>query len=142
MDIEPQNPAPHDEHEDYGMDEQAGRPHKPATNRRVAHGLWNWVLPAMFFMSMVVLVVYAAPYLLVHWKLLWAHGEAEAAFEKRRAELRAEAEHADERLVELDKRVQLTSLGFREVVRKVTPHVVHLTCFKEISDAHPPVAKG
>jgi S1-C subfamily serine protease len=140
MDIEPHDPAHHDEHEDYGRDEQAARPHKPVTNRRVAHGLWNWVLPAMFFMSMVVLVVYAAPYLLVHWKLLWAHGEAEAAFEKRRAELRAEAEHADARLVELDKRVQLTSLGFREVVRKVAPHVVNVASFREMTAKDDPAA--
>ncbi len=28
--------------------------------------------------------------------------------------------------------MQLTSLGFREVVRKVAPHVVNVTCFKEL----------
>jgi serine protease Do len=98
----------------------------------IARGLWNWVLPGMFFVSMVVLALYATPYLLMHWRMLEAQGEAEAIFTRRRAELRAEAEHADEHLVNLDKRVQLTSLGFREVVRKVAPHVVNVTCFKEL----------
>jgi len=45
----------------------------------------------------------------------------EAAYAKRRAELRAEADAADERLQLLDKRVNLISLGFRDVVRKVAP---------------------
>jgi S1-C subfamily serine protease len=98
----------------------------------VAHGLWHWVLPGMFFLSMALLALYATPYLLMHWRMLDAQGEAEATFLKRRAELRAEAQHADERLVELDKRVQLTSLGFREVVRKVAPHVVNVACFKKL----------
>src|SRR5882724_11178203 len=89
------------------------QPPVPAsTDHFVAHGLWHWVLPGMFFLSMAVLALYATPYLLMHWRMLEAQGEAEATFLKRRAELRAEAQHADERLVELDKRVQLTSLGF------------------------------
>ena len=50
-----------------------------------------------------------------------SQAEAEAIYQKRRAELKAEAEHADERLDLLDKRVHLASLGFREVVRKVAP---------------------
>jgi S1-C subfamily serine protease len=105
---------------------QAAPPHV------AVRGLWNWALPGMFFLAMVILVLYAMPYLLVHWRMMEAQSEAEATFLKRRAELRAEAEHADARLVELDKRVQLTSLGFREVVRKVAPHVVNVTCFKEL----------
>jgi S1-C subfamily serine protease len=104
-------------------------PVAPVVDHPVARGLWNWVLPGLFFMSMVVLSLYATPYLLVHWRMLEAQGDAEATFLKRRAELRAEAEHADERLVQLDKRVQLISLGFREVVRKVAPHVVNVTSF-------------
>jgi S1-C subfamily serine protease len=91
-----------------------------------ANGLWGWVLPATFFLSMVVLVVYAAPFLLTHWRLAEAQADAEATYRKRRAELKAEAEHADERLELLDKRVQLVSLGFRELVRKVAPNVVNV----------------
>jgi S1-C subfamily serine protease len=87
------------------------------------------VLPGLFLISLAILVVYAMPYLLMHWRIVEAQGEAEAVFQKRRAELRAEAEHADERLIQLDKKVQLTSLGFREVVRKVAPHVVNVASF-------------
>src|SRR5437868_5217390 len=57
-----------------------------------AHGLWNLVLPLMFFLSIVVLVAYTAPFLLTHWRLTEAQAEAEATFLKRRAELKAEAE--------------------------------------------------
>jgi serine protease Do len=96
-----------------------------------AHAWWGWVLPATFFLSMVVLVVYAAPFLLVHWRLAEAQADAEAAYRKRRAELKAEAEHADERLELLDKRVQLASLGFRELVRKVAPNVVNVVSLGE-----------
>jgi S1-C subfamily serine protease len=78
----------------------------------------------------------------MHWRMLEAQGEAEAIFLKRRAELRAEAEHADERLVDLDKRVQLTSLGFRELVRKTAPQVVNVTCFKELPKERLAIAKA
>jgi S1-C subfamily serine protease len=115
----------------------------PASRDPVStRGLWNWVLPGMFFLSMLLLVLYATPYLLMHWRMLEAQGEAEATFLKRRAELRAEAEHADARLVELDKRVQLTSLGFRELVRKVAPHVVNVACFKELPKDRLAIAKA
>src|SRR5258708_5274691 len=87
----------------------------------------------MFFLSIVVLIAYAAPFLLTHWRLTEAQAEAEAAFLKRRAELKAEAEHADLRLDLLDKRVELTSLGFREVVRKVAPNVVNVINLREPS---------
>jgi serine protease Do len=97
----------------------------------VARSLWSWVLPATFFLSIVILVVYAAPYLLVHWRLAEAQADAEATYLKRRAELKAEAEHADERLDLLDKRVHLASLGFREVVRKVAPNVVNVVNLRE-----------
>jgi serine protease Do len=97
----------------------------------VAHGLWGWVLPATFFMSVVVLVVYAAPFLLNHWRLTEAQADAEASYLRRRAELKAEAEHAEEQLDFLDKRVHFTSLGFREVVRKTAPHVVNVINLRE-----------
>jgi S1-C subfamily serine protease len=117
--------------------EPASAAPRRATPQAASRGLWNWVLPGMFFLAMVILVLYAMPYLLMHWRMMEAQGEAEATFAKRRAELRAEAEHADKRLVELDQRVHLTSLGFREVVRKVAPHVVNVTCFKELPKDRP-----
>lgn len=88
-------------------------------------------LPALGVLSLLVLLLYAAPYLLYHWRWLDAKGEAEAFYARRRAELRAEAEHADERLDALDRRVHLVSLGFREVVRKVSPWVVNVTNYRE-----------
>src|SRR5262249_37072760 len=81
--------------------------------------------------SCFCLVLYVLPYLLHHWRSLDAQSEAEAIYLKRKAELKAEAEHADERLDLLDKRVHLTSLGFREVVRKVSPLVVNIASFRE-----------
>jgi serine protease Do len=89
------------------------------------------LLPSAVFMAVVLLTLYLAPYLLVHWRTTEAQGEAEAIYIKRRAELKAEAEAADERLKVLDKRVHLTSLGFREVVRKVAPIVVHVSNYRE-----------
>ncbi len=105
-------------------------PASPALEN-VSNGLWNWALPIIFFLSFLVLVLYAVPFLLAHWRLTEAQAEAEATFLKRRAELKAEAEHADLRLDLLDKRVQLTSLGFREVVRKVTLNVVNVINLRE-----------
>jgi S1-C subfamily serine protease len=103
----------------------------------VAQGLWGWVLPATFFLSVLVLVVYAAPFLLTHWRLADAQADAEATYLKRRAELKAEAEDADQRLEILDKRVHLTSLGFREVVRKVAPNVVNVVNLREPAENRP-----
>jgi S1-C subfamily serine protease len=106
-------------------------PVKPVVAERVGGGLWNWVLPSMFLIPLLVLVIYAIPYLLYHWRIMEAHAEAESFYMKRRAELKAEAEHADARLDLLDKRVHFTSLGFREVVRKVTPNVVNVVNYRE-----------
>ena len=108
---------------------------RPRTADRVAMGLWNWILPAMFLVLLSMVVAYAAPVLIDHWKLVHAHTEAETFYVKRRAELKAEAEHADERLELLDKRVHLVSLGFREVVRKVAPVVVNVTNYREAKPA-------
>jgi S1-C subfamily serine protease len=107
------------------------RTFKPTIADRAAGALWNWVLPIMFLMSLFVLILYATPYLLYHWRIMDAHAEAEAAFSKRRAELKADAEHADQRLDVLDKRVHLTSLGFQEVARKVSPVVVNVVNYRE-----------
>jgi S1-C subfamily serine protease len=92
-----------------------------------ARGLWHWIMPSVIFVALVMLVLYITPYLLVHWRVREALAEAESTYLKRRAELKAEAEHADVRLGELNDRVQLASLGFREVVRRVAPSVVTVT---------------
>lgn len=97
----------------------------------VGRTLWAWVMPSIVFVSLILLVLYVTPYLLVHWRFREAQAEAEAAYQKRLAELRAEAEHADQRLEVLDKRVHLASLGFREVVRKVAPKVVNVANYRE-----------
>jgi len=94
------------------------------------HGFFGIFLPASVFLLVVSLTLYAAPYLLVHWRMTEAHAEADAAYLKRRAELKAESEAADLRLQLLDKRVVLTSLGFREVVRKVAPVVVNVANYR------------
>jgi len=91
----------------------------------------GWVMPSLVFVSLVMLVLYVTPYLLMHWRVKEAQAEAEATYQKRRAELKAEAEHADERLELLDKRVHLAALGFREVVRKVAPKVVNVANYRE-----------
>lgn len=96
--------------------------------------MWNWVLPGILLMLIAfMLLAFGLPYLNYHWRLLDARADAEAFFLKRRAELKAEAQNADERLDALDKRVHLTSLGFREVVKKVTPHVVRVANFRELT---------
>jgi S1-C subfamily serine protease len=104
---------------------------RPAAAARAAGTLWHWVLPITILMALFALSLYAATVVLNHWRILDAHAEAEATYLKRRAELKAEAEHADQRLDLLDQRVHLTSLGFREVARKVLPVVVNVANYRE-----------
>jgi S1-C subfamily serine protease len=92
----------------------------------LVRGLWGFVVPATFFLAITLIILYIAPAFLHHWRLAEAQADAEAAYLKRRAELRADAEHAEQRLDVLDKRLHLASLGFREVVRKVSPLVVNV----------------
>jgi len=112
-------------------DASPAEPAKPTAMDRVHNGLWNWILPAMFLLSMCTIILYAVPYLVFHWRLLDAQADAESQYLRRRAELKAEAEHADARLDVLDKRVHLTSLGFREVARKVLPNVVNVANYRD-----------
>ena len=112
---------------------QAAAP-KPPVVERVASSLWHCVLPIMFLLLMFMIAIYFAPMLLYHWQIMSAHAEAEGIYTKRRAELKAEAEHADQRLDVLDQKVHLTSLGFREVARKVMPVVVNVANFREPSE--------
>jgi serine protease Do len=100
---------------------------KPSLACQVAGTL----VPASVFLLVVLLTLYVGPFLLAHWRLTDAQVEADAAYLRRRAELRAEAEAADRQLDLLDKRTNLTSLGFREVIRKVAPIVVNVSNYRE-----------
>jgi serine protease Do len=93
--------------------------------------LWSVFIPLSVFLTVLLLAAYAAPMLLLRWRLAEAQGEAELAYLKRQAELNVEAEIAEKRLDVLDRRTHLVSLGFREVVRKVTPLVVNVTNLRE-----------
>jgi serine protease Do len=86
------------------------------------------------FLLVFLIAAFATPLLFARWRSIESKAEAEAVYAKRRAELRAEADAADERLKALDKRVNLISLGFREVVRKVGPAVVDITCYTKDRD--------
>ena len=86
------------------------------------------------FLVVFLIGGFATPMLVARWRSIESRAEAEAAYAKRRAELRAEADAADERLQLLDKRVNLISLGFRDVVRKVGPCVVNLTSLADRRD--------
>jgi S1-C subfamily serine protease len=83
------------------------------------------------FLALVLLALYAMPALLYRWRTAEAQAEAEAAYQRRRGELRAEGEAAEHQLDVLDKRVNLVSLGFREVARKVAPKVVNVANYRE-----------
>ncbi len=96
-------------------------------------GWGSVVWPATFFLLVILATIFFYPILLARWRTIEGRAEAEAAYARRRAELRAEAEAAVEMLDVLNKRVKLTSLGFREVVRKVTPNVVNVANYR---DAH------
>jgi S1-C subfamily serine protease len=104
----------------------------PARPVRLSRRAWAGIFfPLATFLAVALLALYAAPALLYRWRAAEAQGEAEAAYQRRRGELRAEAEAADQRLDLLDKRVNLVSLGFREVVRKVAPKVVNVANYRE-----------
>lgn len=133
----PPAPAPH---HSVPLEEPAEGP-AVAREAKPPGTLWTHVVPAMVFLGMVVVILYAAPFLVSHWQVMGARTEAETHYQRRRAELKAEAEHADERLEQLDKRVRLTSLGFREVVRKVTPQVVNILNLREPRDAEKGIAR-
>lgn len=98
-------------------------------------GLGSVLFTLVGFVLVVLLSLYALPHVLAHWRSVEAESEAEAAYLRRQAELRAESEAADRLLAGMDRRLSLTSLGFREVVRKVTPIVVNVTNYRRHRDA-------
>jgi serine protease Do len=95
---------------------------RPAAGRRSA-----LVIPLTI---LVLASALTGLYLLPEWSVRWRRVEDQAAADayylKRQAELKAESEDADQRLLRLDRRVHFISLGFREVARKITPVVVHI----------------
>ncbi len=103
-----------------------------APRARWLAGLRGIIGPITFLLLIVLGTVFVYPLLLARWRSIEGEVEAEAAFKRRRAELRAEAEAAGEMLSALDRRVNLVSLGFREVVRKVTPTVVNVASYREL----------
>jgi S1-C subfamily serine protease len=107
-----------------------------ATPAPVRGGGWRAVLLfSAVFLVVTLTLVFAIPVLLARWRVLDGQAEAEVQYAKRRAELRAEADEAQRLLDTLDPRVKLTTLGFRAVVRKVTPNIVYVT---NLSDKPPP----
>ena len=85
------------------------------------------VLIASFVLSAMLVVLYVGPDLAVRWRVLEDQAAANAAYLRREAELKAESEAAERSLADLDRRVQLVSLGFRDVARKVAPVVVNIS---------------
>jgi len=83
-------------------------------------------------LTAVLAALYIAPEALMRIRQAENQAVADSAYLKRQAELKAEAEAADLRLADLDRRVNLTSLGFREVAQKVTPVVVHISNEAEV----------
>jgi S1-C subfamily serine protease len=110
----------------------------PPPGRLIPAFFW----PATFLLLVILAAVFVYPTLLARWRLVEGAAEAEVAYQKRRAELKAEAEAATQMLDVLDKRINLVSLGFREVVRKVTPNVVNVTNFRELGSKKGGEAKG
>jgi S1-C subfamily serine protease len=92
------------------------------------------VLIASFVLSAMLVVLYVGPDLAVRWRILEDQAAANAAYLRREAELKAESAAAERNLADLDRRVQLVSLGFREVARKVAPVVVNISNEKEVPE--------
>lgn len=96
---------------------------------------FSWVRVMVVVVALITLslaALFLTPMLMLRWWQTEAQAEADAAYLKRQAELKAESEAANDRLEELDRRVQFVSLGFREVTRKVAPAVVTIANEAEI----------
>src|SRR2546425_7108598 len=52
----------------------------------------GFVVPSATFLAVVLLTLYALPFVLAHWRKTDAQAEAVASYLKRRADLKAEAE--------------------------------------------------
>lgn len=108
-------------------------PARPADAPRRS-GLAPLLFAFSSFLLVTLIAAFAVPLLVARWRIIEGRADAEIIYGKRRAELRAEADAAEERLKLLDKRVNLISLGFRDVVRKVGPCVVNINCLASQRD--------
>jgi serine protease Do len=106
----------------------------------------HWLQYLTLFLALVLLlalvVLYAAPGFLLRWRSAEAQADADAAYLKRQAELKAESEAADKRLAAIDSKVKLTSLGFRQVARKVLPSVVNVSNERAVALEDVPFLRG
>jgi serine protease Do len=98
---------------------------------------WPALLAVCLLISVLVAVIglVIGPGVVGRWRSADADAEANAAYLKRQAELKAEAEAADVMLTKLDSKEKLLSLGFRAVARKVTPAVVNVSNEREVNAA-------
>jgi S1-C subfamily serine protease len=90
--------------------------------------------PALLSLLLVATLLFGAValYFAPNWIVRWRGAEAETAYLKRQAELKAESEAADARLNALNSKIKLISLGFRDVAKKVLPSVVNVSNEREI----------
>jgi serine protease Do len=100
---------------------------------------WTRSFAALVFSLVSFLLVFllgalALPSVVARWRAIESKSEADALYQKRRAELRAEADASKEMLDHLDKRIETIALGFREVVRRVSPSVVNIASFASKRD--------
>jgi serine protease Do len=102
---------------------------------------YRWPLTMVTMLAIVLTTgligLYFAPEWSVRWRRLNDQAAAEAAYLKREAEIKAESDVASERISKFDDRIQLVSLGFREVAKKVAPVVVHVGNEVEVPEAVP-----
>lgn len=119
---------------------------------------WARLASVLLFAAIALLLVFVAPYIKAHWDSVDARSQAEAIYLARRAEERAQAEaffekrekllkeeaaHAEKVLARFDQKLNLVSLGFREVARKVAPLVVNVQNLREPKGADlGPVARN
>jgi S1-C subfamily serine protease len=100
--------------------------HSAAPARAEGPRLAYFLMSLSILLGMGLLAFYAGPWLFLRWRVAQAQADADAIYLRRTAELKAEADAADKRLVALDSKMNLVSLGFREVSRKVAPSVVNV----------------
>jgi S1-C subfamily serine protease len=113
----------------FSSQEPPGRPFPPTRSYARPTNWWplTFLLTSILTLGTMILAVFFAPALAVRWRQAEDRAAADAAYLKRLAELRADAEMADKNLQVLDQRFHLVSLGFREVSRKIAPVVVHIS---------------
>src|SRR5947207_2721780 len=118
--------------------ELEGRSFLAAPSPEPRAGSWwplAFLVTILLTLATTLLVLYLVPTLAVRWRQAEDQAAADAAYLKRLAELKAEAEVAHKKLEDLDQRFHLVSLGFREVARKIAPVVVHISNEVEVASS-------